>query len=151
MSDDDLDDAFSVDLEEEEERLDKVKPVSLQNIINSTSEDLENSYDLNEELTRKRKDGTLIREKARMIVETLGLPYLAQVLCDNTVPAQSRLAAMKLLSVIGDLEPKAIAGGSGGPQMVIQFNIPTTAERLDTQVIDTKPVTTDIKLEIPDG
>lgn len=103
-------------------------------------------YNLEEELERRRKDGSLIKLKARMIMESEGLPSLHGMLSDREVKPADRLQAMKLLASLGDLEPRGIAVNTGGPAMVIQFNIPTPGKPAPiTDVIETtaEPVVTE--------
>jgi len=88
-------------------------------------DDVETDYELSQELERRRRDGSLIRLKARMIVETEGLPRLYAMLGDTSIKPADRLEAMKILARLGALDSAREGGGESGPQMVVHFNIPT--------------------------
>jgi hypothetical protein len=103
-------------------------------------------YVLEEVLEAMRKDGSLIREKARVLTED-GLERLYRRMCDNDLPHGVLLDIMKYLAEIGDLKPKTLKDPSNaGPGFSITINIPqqnsepVTLEGSFTDVDDRKSI-----------
>lgn len=85
-------------------------------------------YDLDEQLARGRADGSLIRTKAKMLLEHFGLPKLSDILNDPKSPASTILDASRFLMRLADMEPKANTSAPTGTQLNITFNIPTASQ-----------------------
>ena len=85
-------------------------------------------YDIDTELERRRMDGSLIRMKARMLLEAEGLPAVFRMLKDGEVPGSLKLEANKFLMKLGDLEPKAAQQVATGPGFSININLGDTNE-----------------------
>lgn len=85
--------------------------------------------ELEDLLAQHRADGSLVRQKARMLVEQEVLTSYFEILSDPTAPASVKLEAGKQLIALSDLSPKQ-AQGPVGPGMSIQFILPGQAEPL---------------------
>lgn len=71
-------------------------------------------YDVTEELGVLRKDGTLIRDKARMLVEEVFLPQAFYAMTDPDASHQTRLDYAKQIIEIADVKPKQNQAQAGG-------------------------------------
>lgn len=80
-------------------------------------------YELQAVIEELRKDGSLIREKARVLTEE-GLKALYARMQDETMPTGTYLDIMKYLAEIGDLKPKQSTTPQQGPGFSITINIP---------------------------
>lgn len=80
-------------------------------------------YDLPTLLGTYRKDGSLIREKARVLVEDW-LDRIYPRMQDPDTPTSSLLAIGETLIKLGDMAPKAGTGAPAGPAFSITINIP---------------------------
>lgn len=77
---------------------------------------------------KMRANGTLIREKAKTLLEHLGLPELHRQLRDPEVSITQKLEVIKYLSKLGDVDPKPnVAAGGGGERFQINISIPGVA------------------------
>lgn len=85
-------------------------------------------------LAEFRRDGSLIREKARLLTED-GLEELYRRMQTGDTPTSVFLDIMKYLAEVGDLKPKQSNTPQQGPAFSITINIPGT----DT----TPPITLD--------
>lgn len=122
-------------------------------------------YDLDLELTRGRMDGSLIRSKARMLLDEFGMITLANILRELGGPASIKLDAIKQLVEIGDMKPKVNAPVATGTALNITFNMPPgvppapgmynpleAQPEAETLVIDLTPVVVEDELPpIPEG
>lgn len=81
-------------------------------------------YNLEEVLAAFRRDGSLIREKARVLTEE-GLEYLYRRMVDEDLSTSAFLDVLKYLAEIGDLKPKTSQQLTApGPGFSITINIP---------------------------
>ena len=91
----------------------------MENPITTTDD----NYDIDAELERRRADGSLIKMKARMLLETEGLPAVFGMLKSEKVPEALKLEANKFLMKLGDLEPKQSQQVATGPGFSITINL----------------------------
>jgi hypothetical protein len=81
-----------------------------------------------EELVAKlRADGTLIREKAKTLLEHLGIPELHRQLRDPDTSNTHKLDVIKYLSKLSDVDPKPTAQASTGERFTINISMPGAA------------------------
>lgn len=81
-------------------------------------------YDLNQVLEQKRRDGSLIRDKARMMSEAW-LDRVYPRMVDPDIPTSALMEIGKTLIELGDLKPKKDIGPvQSGPGFSITINIP---------------------------
>jgi hypothetical protein len=100
-------------------------------------------YSLPAALDVYRKDGTLLREKARMLAETW-VDQIYPRLVDPDTPTPQLLDIGKELFKLGDLLPKTNAPtGPTGPAFSITINVPTGP----TQTITISDVSEDDTIE----
>jgi len=82
-------------------------------------------YKLQEILETYRRDGSLIREKSRVLVETW-LDQIYPRLIDPDMPTSGLLDIGKVLIELGDLKPKnSVAQQTSGPGFSITINVPS--------------------------
>lgn len=99
-------------------------------------------YSLPEVLDTYRKDGSLIREKARVLAETW-LDQIYPRLVDQDTPTPQLLDIGKELFKLGDLLPKVNAPtGPSGPAFSISINIGEDASK--TVTVTSVPEDTDL-------
>ena len=99
----------------------------------------DSDYQLNDVLETYRLDGSLIRQKARVLTEA-GLDRAYAILMDPDTPRSVFIDLMKYLMTLGDMVPKQTAQPQQGPAFSIQINIPGQSQPM---VIDATPVTQD--------
>jgi len=81
-------------------------------------------YELREVLDTYRRDGSMVREKARVLVEDW-LDRIYPRMTDDTIPTSALLEIGKTLIELGDLKPKKdVALANQGPGFSITINIP---------------------------
>jgi len=87
---------------------------------------LDIDYVLADEIVRGRKDGSLIRDKARMLYEYFALTKMADILQDPQQPVSVFMQIADHLAKTGDINPKANVQGmaGGGTGFSIQINMP---------------------------
>ena len=82
-------------------------------------------YQLTQVLETYRRDGSMIREKSRVLVETW-LDQIYPRLMDPDIPTSGLIEIGKTLIELGDLKPKnAVQAYTGGPGFSITINIPS--------------------------
>jgi hypothetical protein len=93
-----------------------------------TTAALDVDYELEEELTRKRRDGSLIRDKAKMVVEAM-LDVLARKGLNPETSDAVRFQILDRMVDLGDLKPKpnAMPTGQGGAAFAVQIILPPGA------------------------
>lgn len=96
----------------------------------------DSDYQLNDVLETYRLDGSLIRQKARVLTEA-GLDRAYAILMDPDTPRSVFIDLMKYLMTLGDMVPKQTAQPQQGPAFSIQINIPGQSQPM---VIDATPV-----------
>lgn len=84
-------------------------PAGLMPLIGTTETD----YDAREEMARRKRDGSLMRDKARMILEELFFPQAIYALEDPEVSHQTKLDYVKQLVPIADVVPRQNTAPSG--------------------------------------
>ena len=95
-------------------------------------------------LARLRTDGTLIREKAKTLLEHLGLDECFRVLTDADAPHSMKLETLKFLMRLADMEPKPNAVANTSDKFSININIPQLASAVaPTVTIDARPLPED--------
>ena len=107
-------------------------------------------YELKEVLDTFRRDGSMIREKSRVLVEDW-LERLYPRMADPGIPTSALLEIGKTLIELGDLKPKKeLAQTSQGPAFSITINIPQsdgkppiTIEGYATERDDEAPTTSE--------
>lgn len=83
-------------------------------------------YNLEDVLEAKRRDGSLIREKARVLTEDW-LDKVYPRMCDPDISTTALMDIGKTLMELGDLKPKKdITPAQTGPGFSITINIPTS-------------------------
>lgn len=81
-------------------------------------------YDLREVLDVFRRDGSMIREKAKVLVEEW-LEKVYPRMCDPDLPTSALMEIGKTLIELGDLKPnKNVQQGPTGPAFSITIQIP---------------------------
>lgn len=80
-------------------------------------------YKLAEVLETYRKDGSLIREKARVLLEDW-FDRIYPRLADPDTPTSTLIDISKILVEVGDMKPKATSTAPQGPGFSITINIP---------------------------
>lgn len=87
----------------------------------------DSDYELEKALEIKRRDGSLIREKSRMLLEE-GLPTIYARMSAQDVSTSAFMEIMKYLAELGDMKPKTAAPvvvpGAG---FSITINVPQNA------------------------
>jgi hypothetical protein len=86
-------------------------------------EEPSSDYELQQVLAAMRRDGSLIREKARVLTED-GLAELYRRMQDGELSTSTFLDVMKYLAEVGDLKPKQHNTPQSGPGFSITINIP---------------------------
>ena len=101
-------------------------------------------YELEKVLDTYRRDGSMIREKSRVMTEE-GLEPLYRRMVDPDIPTSALLEIMKFLSELGDLKPKKeLAQTNQGPAFSITINIPQSDGKPPITIEGTaSPVTSD--------
>lgn len=108
-------------------------------------------YSLPAALDVYRKDGTLLREKARMLAEKW-VDQIYPRLVDPDTPTPQLLDIGKELFKLGDLLPKTNAPtGPTGPAFSITINVPTGAPQTITisDVSENDPIDAEYKVTLP--
>jgi hypothetical protein len=94
--------------------------------MNAISRPREIDYDLDQELERGRRDGSLIHAKQLMIYEHITLPVLAEIQQDRSAPFAVRLDAAKFTAkLVGEGVDKTPAAA---PAFALQINVPGNLE-----------------------
>ena len=101
-------------------------------------------YELKEVLDTFRRDGSMIREKSRVLVEDW-LERLYPRMADPDIPTSALLEIGKTLIELGDLKPKKeLAQANTGPGFSITINIPQSDGKPPITIEGTaSPVTSD--------
>lgn len=100
--------------------------------------------ELRQLLAKLRTDGTLIREKAKTLLEHLGLDECFHVLTDVDAPHSMKLETLKFLMRLADMEPKPNAMPATSDRFSININIPTlTTAVVPSVTIDAQPIERD--------
>ncbi|MGZ5183589.1 MAG: hypothetical protein ACXWCO_00655 [Caldimonas sp.] len=81
-------------------------------------------YDLAEEIRAGRADGSLLRRKARLLLEAMGFPHMAKVLANPNAPDSSKMDVLKFLLELGDMKPKQAQVASGGTGLTVNISLP---------------------------
>lgn len=85
---------------------------------------VDRDYQLKDVLDTYRRDGSMIREKSRVLLEE-GLDKIYPRLVDPDIPTSAFMELMKFLAEIGDMKPKAnTQQQNSGPGFSITINIP---------------------------
>ena len=108
-------------------------------------------YSLPAALDVYRKDGTLLREKARMLAETW-VDQIYPRLIDPDTPTPQLLDIGKALFTLGDLNPKNNAPtGPAGPAFSISINIPNAPAQTITisDVSETDTIEGEYQVTLP--
>jgi hypothetical protein len=96
-------------------------------------------YELRQVLDAYRKDGSLIREKARVLTEE-GLEYIYSRMVQEDLSTAGLLDILKYLAEIGDLKPKqSTTPQNAGAGFSITINIPQGDKppiTIDAQAVD---------------
>lgn len=80
-------------------------------------------YSTMTELAKRRRDGSLLRIKAQMILEEFGLPDSVQALRSDKVPQNHKEEVKKVLMRIAGLDNPSAGGGGPGSGFSIQINV----------------------------
>lgn len=82
-------------------------------------------YELDKELERLRRDGSLARVKLGMVFENVIIPWFVTCLRNPEVPVSAKLQIVDRVTKLGNLEPRPeMAGLSGGSQFGVVINLP---------------------------
>lgn len=84
-------------------------------------------YDVDDVMEIWRRDGSLLREKARILLEAEGMPKIFLKLQDSELPHSVFIDLVKVLVELGDMKPKQNTQNVAqtGPQFSISITIPS--------------------------
>lgn len=98
---------------------------------------IEQDYDTDQELRRMRRDGSLIRVKAAMILEEFGLPDSAAALRSSSVAQEVKeRVKLNLMKLAGFDQPQL---GTGGGGFNIVINLAGPAAPMASVPLDVTP------------